>query len=268
MYMQEHQPETCLFLWNGQGLYLGPGRDSSVHQHHAIQIGISFEQPIQLRYSPCDSYTAVPCFLMQPNTPHQVLTASRRSLFLWVEAESELARALLVEYAPTRFLSTGRIARIQQTLPALERLVLAATTCEQAEQIVAHILAAFLPDATPSFPLDERLSSLLHALKQQTYELSSFSPQQIAALLQLSESRLRHIFKQHFGLPMQRYLLWQRLLVAIEGITCGISLTQAAHEAGFADAAHLARTFRATFGITPSSILKNSHDVQVISCQP
>lgn len=265
--MQEHHPETRLFLWNGQGLYLGPGRDSSVHQHHAIQIGISFEQPILLRYHPHDPYTAVPCFLMQPNIPHQVLSSSRHSLFLWMEAESELARALLVEYASTRFLSTGQIVRIQQTLPVLEELVQVALTCEQAEQIVIHILSAFLPDTSLPSPLDERLSSLLQALKQQTYELTGFSPQQIAALLHLSESRLRHVFKQHFGLPMQRYLLWQRLLAAIEGIARDMSLTQAAHEAGFADAAHLARTFRATFGITPSGILKNSHDVQVINCQ-
>jgi AraC family transcriptional regulator len=35
-----------------------------------------------------------------------------------------------------------------------------------------------------------------------------------------------------------------------------ISLTEAAHMAGFADSAHLSRTFRATFGVTPSLLFK------------
>lgn len=265
--MEERRPKTRLFLWNGQGLYLGPGRDSSVHQHHAIQIGISFEQPFLLRYQPQEAYASVPCFLIRPNTPHQVLAASRQSLFLWMEAESELARALLVACASTTFLSTERIASIQQISPVLEELLSETATCEQARQMVAHVLSAFLPDTAAASPVEARLSLTLHALKQQVHELTGFSPQQVAALLHLSESRLRHVFGQQFGLPMQRYLLWQRLLTAIEGTACGVSLTQAAHDAGFADAAHLTRTFRATFGITPSSILKNSHDVQVMSCQ-
>jgi AraC-like DNA-binding protein len=32
--------------------------------------------------------------------------------------------------------------------------------------------------------------------------------------------------------------------------------TQAAHQANFADLAHMSRSFRATFGVTPSDLLK------------
>ena len=265
--MEERQTKTRLFLWNGQGLYLGPGRDSSLHQHHAIQIGISFEQPFWLRYQSHETYTSVPCFLIQPNRPHQVLAASRRSLFLWVEAESEIARALPAASPSTPFLSTERITSLQQISPLLNELLSETATCEQARQMVAQVLSVFLPDTAAAAPVDVRLSLTLHALKQQVHELIGFAPQQVAALLHLSESRLRHVFGQQFGLPMQRYLLWQRLLTAIESTARGVSLTQAAHEAGFADVAHLTRTFRATFGITPSSILKNSRDVQVMNCQ-
>ena len=257
-----------LFLWNGQGLYLGPGRDSSLHQHHAIQIGISYEQPFLLRYHPPDPYIAVPCFFMQPNTPHQILAPSQHALFLWIEAESEIARALLAVYASTRFLPVEQLASIQRTTSVLEELLSETVTCEQARHLVARVLSAFLPDTALSSPTEARLSLTLDTLKKQAHELAGFSPQQIAALLHLSESRLRHVFRQQVGLSMQRYLLWQRLLTAIASTIRGVSLTQAAHDAGFADAAHLTRTFRATFGITPSSILKNSHDVQVMSCQP
>ena len=37
-------------------------------------------------------------------------------------------------------------------------------------------------------------------------------------------------------------------------LTAGASLSAAAHEAGFADAAHLSRTSRAMFGFPPSAV--------------
>ncbi|GAL02818.1 hypothetical protein JCM19237_5711 [Photobacterium aphoticum] len=40
------------------------------------------------------------------------------------------------------------------------------------------------------------------------------------------------------------------MLSAIRQIRQGSNATQAAHNAGFADSAHLSRTFKATFGLT------------------
>jgi AraC-like DNA-binding protein len=266
--MEIHQPQTHLFLWHGQALYLGQGRDSSMHQHHALQIGISFEHPFLLRYHSQASYSPVPCFLVRPNTPHQILSASRHALFLWIEAESDLARSLLALESATGFLSEEQIAAVQTAMPFLRELSASAVTCEHAMRVVREIFSVFLPRVHFSSSIEERLSLALQLLKQQVYEEETrFSPQHIAALLHLSESRLRHVFGGQFGLSMQHYLLWQRLLAAIERTTHGLSLTQAAHDAGFADAAHFTRTFRAMFGITPSSVLKNSHDIQVIGCQ-
>jgi len=65
---------------------------------------------------------------------------------------------------------------------------------------------------------------------------------------------------------VQRYLLWQRLLIALASTARGVSLTEAAHGAGFADSAHMARTFREAFGLKPSEVFKNSRYVQVIPC--
>jgi AraC-like DNA-binding protein len=68
----------------------------------------------------------------------------------------------------------------------------------------------------------------------------------------LSTSRFQHLFTREVGVPFRRYRGWQRLRGAIRAAASGLSLTDAAYAAGFADQAHFSRTFRATFGAPPS----------------
>lgn len=71
----------------------------------------------------------------------------------------------------------------------------------------------------------------------------------------LSPERFRHLFADEIGLSYRRYILWRRLGRAVAEIARGASATSAAHGAGFADAAHFARTMRATFGVTASGTI-------------
>lgn len=77
----------------------------------------------------------------------------------------------------------------------------------------------------------------------------------LASLVELSPSRLRHVFRDETGVNVSRYRWWLRLRVAATAMREGRSLTEAAHEAGFSDAAHFTRTFRRTFGFPPSRLL-------------
>jgi AraC family transcriptional regulator len=74
----------------------------------------------------------------------------------------------------------------------------------------------------------------------------------LAAAMHRSPSRLAHRFREATGVPLRRYVLWRRLRMAGQATLRGSSLT----EAGFADAAHLSRTFRSMFGIAPSFLFK------------
>lgn len=75
-----------------------------------------------------------------------------------------------------------------------------------------------------------------------------------ATFVGLSPGRARHLFVEQTGLPFRTYLLWLRLMRAVEIFSGGASLTQAAHGAGFADSAHFSRTFRKMFGIAAASL--------------
>ena len=77
-----------------------------------------------------------------------------------------------------------------------------------------------------------------------------------AAAAALSPGRFRHLFVAQTGTSFRAYVLWTRLNVAIQFASmAGQSWTEAAHAAGFADSAHLTRTFRRMFGMNPAALV-------------
>jgi len=80
-----------------------------------------------------------------------------------------------------------------------------------------------------------------------------------AASAGLSVERFRHLFARDVGLTYGRYVLWGRLRLAAAELLAGQDVTTAAHSAGFADAAHFARTLKTIFGVTASQTLLAAH---------
>ena len=117
-----------------------------------------------------------------------------------------------------------------------------------------------LPYTPPA--LDPRVQAALLALQRDSLSDQVEPLKGLAAQVGLSPSRLRHLFRQGTGISLRNYLRWQRLLSALHWSAEGLSLTEAAHAAGFSDSAHLSRFFRASFGLKPSEVLR-SHSVQV-----
>ncbi|MBF9030417.1 helix-turn-helix domain-containing protein [Rhodobacterales bacterium HKCCE3408] len=82
------------------------------------------------------------------------------------------------------------------------------------------------------------------------------SVEEAAARVFLSPSRFAHLFKQQLGLPFRRYMLWRKLTRSMIVIGREQSITQAAYAAGFADGAHMTRTFHQMFGLAPSVMMR------------
>ncbi len=108
-------------------------------------------------------------------------------------------------------------------------------------------------DANPnSNENDAHLWRILNTVRQ--YHQDNHSMAFFAQLLGLSETVLSNLFKQATGLSIRRYRNWHRIFTAAQLLTTGQSVTNAAVEAGFTDAAHFAHVFRDMVGIRPSSI--------------
>ena len=88
------------------------------------------------------------------------------------------------------------------------------------------------------------------------------TPSAVASDVGLSTSRMTHLFTAEVGVPLRRYLLWQRLVRGMTSVLTGAPVTEAAHEAGFSDHAHLTRTARQLLGRAPSEVARRSRIVQ------
>jgi AraC-like DNA-binding protein len=84
----------------------------------------------------------------------------------------------------------------------------------------------------------------------------TFSLEKVAKVAGLSPSRLIHVFTESVGVPLRPYVLWLRLQLASGELMRGATKTEAAHRAGFSDAAHMTRTFRRMLGTTPSELVQ------------
>jgi AraC-like DNA-binding protein len=108
---------------------------------------------------------------------------------------------------------------------------------------------------------DSRIKRVIEHISESPGETISLD--RLARLANLSMSRLQHLFKEITGVPISKYMMWERMKkgIAVSGIEH--SLTKSAHGAGFADSAHLSREFKKMFGYSPSAALKDSRNVQV-----
>jgi AraC-like DNA-binding protein len=119
---------------------------------------------------------------------------------------------------------------------------------EISRRVVDRLRGGAVPKGTP----DPRVLRAIRMLADRVDDPPALG--EAAAAVGLSPGRFRHLFVAETGLPYRGYVLWLRLGRAVDVFAAGGSLTDAAHDAGFADSAHLSRTFRRMFGLAPSSL--------------
>ncbi len=239
--------KATLFLWEGGALFLGPLSDISRHTHPAAQFCLALEGEFTLHTTaqtlPC-RYAAI-----APNVPHQLENPNKILALGLIDGET----TGLGEMSDIQTITNKTWPHI---IPQLPR------TISQARSFLNWLVH---PDQSCNHPQktsDQRITKILPRLHAVEHLLPT--PFELAEQSDLSESRFQHLFKQSMGIPMRRYILWRRIKTTINHITNGLDLTAAAHLGGFADSAHFSRTFRETFGLSPSQLFKNSRNIQVI----
>lgn len=226
----------------GWGLFRGEAGDNRAHRHQAMQVMLSpVPQEIWLQDQGWSKQYGI---ILGANHQHQFGSTDGAVTLIYVDPASRPGKQLGAALKDGR-----RILGKVESDKALDHLQAQTDTSD-----LFKLLEPLLPGSCThsSSGEDALINGLLARLPAHPGE--SFSTKDFYRWSGLSSSRLQHRFRQHTGLPIRAYLLWWRLLLALEAISHGADLSEASLDAGFADAAHCTRTFRRYFGVAPSNL--------------
>ena len=216
--------------------------DAQFHAHPAVEILFSKEGNLEIKTQEA-VYSKVSFAVIGANVPHQVF------------AKEGLIKLLMVE-GHARFVSEV----MQQFEIEMEDGIFVKTNLED-EPAILNFLSQKYAHHHISKSENLRIQQCLDYLNSTTADYNKM----IAVLkeeLQLSESRLSHIFKAAIGISLKKYLVWSRLKSAFQLVVDkDINLYQAALESGFYDQAHLSKAFKQFLGLNPSEVF-NSRTLQ------
>ena len=226
----------------GTILFVGPGGAADRHAHHAVQLvwaldgdfTVTLEAPARRRAA-----------LIPADVPHAFDATGRRVAILFVEPHGARGAAL------------DRRARSELAVEVVQDL---AALPFPSLELTVEDTARWCDSAMAALGADEQLSPLSVVSRRAVAYVEAAidgKPQlaEAAHCAGVSPTRLTHVFSREVGIPFRRFVLWTRIKRAVAATQAGDDLTQAAVAAGFSDSAHLSRTFRAMFGLSPSLVL-------------
>jgi len=243
-----------ILLWRGGSLWIGlAGEPTGLHAHHAVQIALPFPHGRVRFQRPSGSWTNYSAAVVAAQQPHAFEARAQQMAQIFVEPESIEGRQLHLRYRAEGIaaLPPGALEReIASLASAYERHV-----CDEALIALARDAIAALAGATTAafkkLP-DARIARAVELVRERLGGAIRLNA--MAREVHLSPERFRHLFMEETGVGFRAYILWLRLEYSLTSYVAGSTLTEAAYAGGFADSAHLSRTFKRMFGITPASV--------------
>ncbi|MFZ6871951.1 helix-turn-helix transcriptional regulator [Undibacterium sp. Di27W] len=245
--MKPPQQPGRLFLWRGAALVVSPGIDSSLHTHYALQLTYGLERPFRARLQADHEWTETRSASFARHAAHQIDSDGGMLAHLFLEMPEALK--LKATDLQAGFGSQPEFQILAANLADYRHQSLDMAAALQIRQVWQ---ACALPHSQTSTSFDRRILSTLDTIAA-SHGLDC-NGESLARLVHLSESRFTHLFRQQTGMSLSRYLLWSRMVDAVAAVAQGNNMTAAAHASGFADLAHMSRTFRSMMGVAPSEL--------------
>src|SRR5262249_32715353 len=248
-----------LYIWPDGILLVGEHVRSEPHRHFTASLFFALSGSLRLRVESPAGWCETRGALIGPNVRQELDARGCRLVILQIDPETDayarVARRLL--FGSVHMLSGALVDALSTRAGAMLR-----DPGFSAARLWDLALTLVGGPARARCHLDPAIEQVLDRLKREV--LSPPTAAQLARTAGLSEGRLLHLFSDEVGVPLRRYILWLRLRQVIYAWALTRSLTDAAHAAGFADSAHLSRTFRSMYGIRPSDVLRSDGRVALV----
>jgi AraC-like DNA-binding protein len=242
------------YLWDGGFFLVGRGHGVvPPHSHHAIQIVMGIDGEVALQ-GERGAWRAGRGFIVRADAVHSYKPQGAFAAMILIDPES--AEGAWLSASLRQDITLVPEARLEGCVRELKRLIDQPFESLGIPELIRHCVHALSAGVPPTRRLDDRITRVLAAIRNSD-ELR-ISIDDAAATAFLSPSRFAHLFKQQVGLPFRRYMLWRKLTRAMLIIGREQTISTAAHEADFSDAAHLTRTFYQMVGLAPSLLMRGA----------
>jgi AraC-like DNA-binding protein len=195
--------------------------------------------------------------------PHRIDDCNDIQAVIYLDPESILGLRLKQFHKNKKILKL-QFDIVKPFIKELKRFSENIRDCHEAELLMRAIMESLSGEELRLNEPDYRIKEVIGICKASWDKKISIKV--LAEKVGLSEGRLIHLFKDQIGVPIRRYLLWARLSDALMHLSKGGSFTEAAHQAGFSDAAHFSRTYRTMYGNSLYDLVRDSQFVQAIPC--
>jgi AraC-like DNA-binding protein len=239
-------------LWPPLLATRGPGGSSGSHAHHAMHVVLctSGELRVQTEGGGWQQAAGV---VTAPDVVHAIDARGIEVVLVFLEPESEVGASLAgLLGGPVRILGDSERKRLLQG--AEPQTLMQGGGTEWMAHAVEILGGARVTSRRTVHPRVKKVLALLRSSPAG----ADTSLEALADAVGLSPGRLMHAFTESIGVPLRPYLLWLKLQRASAAIVSGMPLAGAAHAAGFADAAHMSRTFKKALGTSPSALRPGS----------
>lgn len=242
-------PEGAVHIWHEGILFLGTGIRNALHRHFTASLSVALEGTYAFREGRA-KWRRLRGIAVAPNVAQQMDCSGTQVAILQIDPETDA-------YARMARLFAQRGSVFELPNETVDEIAAAWRAMhERADFDPSKLWTEVLDRVAGNWrmPLapDPRVAQVREILKRELPGAPSVP--ELATAVGLSPGRLIHLWKAELGTSLRRYILWLRLRHVIFCVGIGRNLTEAAHEAGFADSAHLSRTFHSMFGLPLSRL--------------
>lgn len=225
----------------GGAVHVSYAQRTLQHAHYAWKIVVGLDAPVWLRshLGSVHESEAVRAVIVPPGFQHQVGAVGWSCTLFSAPGQRNTPWHTSLRHWTLGTAVSGRLIGLCWDLVNQTRLA----TPDFVDEIFGLVFADL-----PHTSVDPRVKRVLTRLMAAPDEGLS----QMAGALGLSADRLSHLVKQDTGMALRKHLVWSRLLALLSTGERHTSIAAAAAAAGFADHAHLTRTYRTYLGRLPS----------------
>jgi AraC-like DNA-binding protein len=116
-------------------------------------------------------------------------------------------------------------------------------------------------EVVPERRIDHRIRRVAALLND--FSGSKMSAADCAAAVNLSRSRLLHLFKDEIGVPFREFRAWKRARTLLHFVNENLNLAHLAQDMGYPDSTHFSHSIRRFYGLQPRAIFSGSRDLAI-----